>query len=99
MTPRIFIEQHESCFYEWSLLFGHHKAGGDAGYSNIEDCIRDALAIMPDAECLIEVTYKHIHMGAFTRTELRTCSARIAGDIAYRHREVSEMLSAVSVLS
>lgn len=89
MTPRISITQHESCVYEWAIMYDAHKADDDFGETSIVACLMSALSGLPSEERLVELSYQGMHMGTFARKRIQADPAVFASIVAGTYAELT----------
>lgn len=82
----IAIAWHKSELYEWTILYGSELVDGEAGDSSISACLTSAVAVIPDDVKLLEVRYRAMRMGTFTRVALEETPEIIAEQIANCYR-------------
>lgn len=80
--PVIAIARHKSGFYEWAILYGSERLDGDAGDPSISACLSSAVQSIPNDASLVEVRYRTVGMGTFSRMTLEDAPEVIAEKIA-----------------
>lgn len=78
--------------YEWSVCYAHEKMDGDIGETSIASCLSSGVANLPDSEHLVEVKYRGLHMGTFSKTSLVEDAAAVADRIADAYGAHIEMV-------
>ena len=77
----IVIDRLDVGLYQWTIFYGNDKIESDAGNSSVAECLLDAAGAVPSSELLVEMKYRCMHMGTFSKKELLDYSAVVADRI------------------
>lgn len=68
--PCIVIRRHTAGLYEWATCYQDERVDGDIGDASIAGCLSSAVSAVAEPNGLVEIRYRGVHMGTFSRTRV-----------------------------
>jgi hypothetical protein len=81
----ISIDRHEAHFYEWFVSAGSEVHHSHFGQRSLSGCLHGAATEAPKESGMVEIIYRHIHMGTHMLQDILNDAERYARYIAHKY--------------
>jgi len=81
----ISIDRHRSHSYEWFISAGSEVHHSHFGQTNLTACLQGAAVKAPKENGMVEIIYRHIHMGTHMLEDILNDAERLARYIAHKY--------------
>ena len=85
----ISIDRQHPDLYQCFVTAGTRLHHSDFGQANLATCLQNAVLKMPEGNGMVEIIYRHIHMGTHMIEEIVNDAERIAKQIGERYARLT----------
>ena len=87
-VPLISIVRAQSAEYKWSLICGPQLLHSKFGQQDVISCLQSAGEVTPNDQQMVEIMYRHVHMGTHLIKDLVMNTGSLAQQISATYADL-----------